>query len=484
MKDVVCAAAIAAVLSVNADGAWKTLADAKFKAPLIDCSLCSQADLDGAVDVLNRCRVAAGQGMPRPYFKPGVCPSGRNDYGDRWWSLDYALIVEGTKWFDFTTGDDLVENLCAVQGEDGRIRLWSVDRFGAWQNVREPIGSLPKFFETVPAVALMSSRAELRKKALRLLERNLEWWKRKRLDAATGLYSAVFEETFVPNTTWRSGHYAPIDTNIELALGFRNTAELAEAMGEREKALRYRADSAAVLAAVAKFCLGDDGLYYPYLIQERRRMTELRSGAMFAAFRVPEPLGNVRLLQTLMGPDFGWDRFPITSVARTDATFNAHDGDYRGNSSWQGATWTLMNDAAIRALRDSRRREVAGELARRTLAEFRSNYAEFLNPDTGRGNGMLKYGWTAAQFVRILFEELFGLSYTAEKGLVGDPAPGFGGTLKGLRLPDGSTADVVVRSGVAQIRLLTANIKCDIILGTDGANGSPCLSDGGELKNE
>ena len=433
-------------------------ASAAFVAPQIDCALCSQADLDGAADVLERCRIVKPvPGMPRPAFKPGACPAERNDYGDHWWSLDYALIVEGAKWLDFSTGEDLVENLSAVQEADGRVRLWSVDRFGASQNVREPIGSLPKFFETVPAVARMSARREIRQKALRLLERNLAWWRRNRRDDETGLFSAVFEETFVPNTTWRSGRYAPVDTNVELSLGFAGAAELAEALGEREAAARYRAEAEAVLAAVAKFCCGTDGLYYPYLLKERRRMEELKSGAMFAAFRVPEPTGNVRLLAALKGPAFGWDRFPITSVARTDKTFNVRDGDYRGSSSWQGATWTLMNDAAIRALGACGRRDVALELARKTIAEFKSNYAEFLNPDTGRGNGMLKYGWTAAQFIRILFEELYGLSYTAEKGLVCSPAPGFDGSLKGLRLPDGSTANVRVCAGKAQVVVVRAD---------------------------
>lgn len=57
---------------------------------------------------------------------------------------------------------------------------------------------------------------------------------------------------------------------------------------------------------------------------------------------------------------------------------------------------------------------------------------------------MLRYAWTASQFIRILFEDLFGLSYAPEKGLVCHPAPGFSGTLRNLRLPDGSVRDIAV----------------------------------------
>ena len=429
-------------------------APASFVAPRIECALCSQAELDAAAETLRLCYMEdRASGMVRPFFKPGACPSGSNDYGGKWWSLDYALAVEGAKWLDFAIGEDLVTNLCAVIRPDGRMKLYSPDWSKTVNGKRVFASSLPKFLETVPAVARMSAKREVREQALSLLERNLAWWYANRQDRETKLVTAFFEETFVPNTDLGPDEYAPLDTNFEIAIGSANAADLAELLGQPEKARAFRAKADEIAAAVAKHCRDPrDGLFRPYLVKERRLVrTDLASA--FLAFRLPAAERDGRLMAALKGGDFGWDRLPLCSASRKDPCFNVHDGDYRGNLSWLGGVWTLHNDAVIRALRAGGENAAADELARKTVAAFRGNYAEFLNPDSGRGNGMLRYAWTASQFIRILFEELFGLSYTPEGGLVCKPAAGFTGTLRGLRLPDGRTVDVVVSDGsVAGVR--------------------------------
>ena len=422
-------------------------------APRIDCEFCSQDDLDAAVETLEMCYLREPKfGLVRPFFKPGACPSGVNDYGGKWWSLDYALAVEGAKWLDFGIGEDLVTNLCAVICPDGRMKLYSADWKKCVDGKDAYASSLPKFHETVYAVARMSARREVREQALSLLERNLAWWFRERQDPETKLVTAMFEETFVPNTDSGPGVYAPLDTNLEIAIGAQNAAALAELLGRSEKAKAFRVKADEILAAVARYCHEPaDGRFRPYLVREKRRVpTDLAS--MFLAFRLPGFGRDARLLSALRGEEFGWDAVPLCSASRKDPRFNAHDGDYRGNPSWLGGVWTLHNDAVIRALRAGGDDETATALALKTVQAFRGKSAEFLNPDTGRGNGMLRYAWTASQFIRIVLEELFGLSYTAEGGLVCRPAFGFTGSLHGLRIPGGRVADIDVRQGVAEVR--------------------------------
>ncbi len=59
--------------------------------------------------------------------------------------------------------------------------------------------------------------------------------------------------------------------------------------------------------------------------------------------------------------------------------------------------------------------KLAAELALKTLCSFKSNCAEFINPFDGSGQGVEKYAWTASQFIELIVEVIFGVSYNATK---------------------------------------------------------------------
>lgn len=103
--------------------------------------------IDDARAVLDECRrIGKDNGMPYPYFCPGVCPSESIDYGDAWWSLDYALATQGAMFYDENVGKELIENLLAVQKSDGRIPLYSRDSFPAFPFITCPISALCRSF--------------------------------------------------------------------------------------------------------------------------------------------------------------------------------------------------------------------------------------------------------------------------------------------------------------------------------------------------
>ena len=229
----------------------------------------------------------------------------------------------------------------------------------------------------------------------------------------------------MPNAESGPGVYAPLDTNFELVIGSQNAACLADQLGLRDRAAFYRMKAAEISDAIARYCRDPrDGLFRPYLLKERR-LARTDQSTMFLAFRLPRSERDDRLMSALTGKDFGWNGIPLCTVSRGDSAFFVHDGDYRGNKSWSGSVWTLTNDAVIRALRVAGEEAAAAELSVKTIQAFRGNCAEFLNPDTGRGNGMLRYAWTASQFIRILFEDLSAFRMRRRRGWSATPRPDF-----------------------------------------------------------
>ena len=96
--------------------------------------------------------------------------------------------------------------------------------------------------------------------------------------------------------------------------------------------------------------------------------------------------------------------------------------------------------------------ELAAELAFKTLNAFRSNCSEFINPFDGNGHGVIEYAWTASQFISLIVEIVFGISFNAEKNEVTmSPCVPNGWknktlSIKGLLL-GGRTLDVFIENG-------------------------------------
>ena len=367
----------------------------------------TEEDIRFARKILEDCtRATSSNGLPHPYIIPGVCPSQKNDYGDLCWSLDYALAAEGTMLFDKRAGHEFLVNMLAWQKDDGRVPLYTPDRFAGHPNITRPIGSLPKFMQTSFDAAVLSGDPEDCRMAYELIRKNLAWWFKNRLDRKTGLITAVFEETFIPNTEADAYIYAPMDTNIEVFLGCLHAASLAEKLGQSDAAAVYRKDANSILRAVRHYCYDEeDGFFYPYVIPKHERY-KVRMASGFLGFYLNDPVISARLLSHLTNDAaFGWDTYPLTSVSKLDPLFTVTKGDYAFNASWQGCVWMLTNDAVIRALRFAALDDTADVLAVRTLRAFRSNCAEFLDPFTGKGYGMLHYAWTAGLFLRIVYGE-------------------------------------------------------------------------------
>ena len=88
-----------------------------------------------------------------------------------------------------------------------------------------------------------------------------------------------------------------------------------------------------------------------------------------------------------------WLPFPVPSVAASEPSF---DPEYKSRAIWRGPTWVNSNFYLYWGLRAHGYRDVATELAKRTVQMVaRGGMREFFNPFTGEGLGAENFGWTA-----------------------------------------------------------------------------------------
>lgn len=430
--------------------------DKMISMPRITCPLCTQDDLELAVRTIQMCAVdKPAYGFTRPFFGPG------GKYGECWWSLDGALIVDGYKWIDPSCERDFLLNMMDTQEPDGRVKLYGMDDFAHIPSVQVPVGSIPKFYETFYHTLRRENDPELTAQGFVFLEKNLNWWFSNRQDRETGLISAVFEETFFPNIEFPVMEYCPVDTNMQLAAGCRCTAEIAGWLGLTEKQQFFHKKGEDILEAVNRYLWNEEKqAYYPYLLSEKKQ-TGVLMASCFNAMRFG-CAGKERteaLLQKLTDPDwFGWGEHALTTVSKQDPLFTVVEGTYIGNPCWSGSVWTLTNKAVIQALDSCGQRELAARLACQTIQEFRGDFTEFHHPVTGEGHGVLDYGWTAAQWIQILVEDIFGIDYDAIEGKV-TIRPNIPEqyareyfALENLILPDGGRISVSVIEGKVQYK--------------------------------
>ncbi len=421
----------------------------------INCSFCTQNEIDNAIKVIESCYVEeTAPDMVKRHFTPGGFGA---NYGNYWWSLDYALIVDGAKWLDFTYAKDLVDNLLHTQCEDGRVKLYGKDTFahschGPYPD--EKRASVPKYFETSYQAAIMSDDNEYIQKAYDLLSKSLEWWFTKRQDEKTKLISAFYEETFIPNNISLPLVYSPMDTNIEVANGCNRCALLAQMLGKSEEYKYYKDKESEIINAVEKYLwCEEEGCFYPYILTKDEHQHTLMSST-FLGYKVKNEEISSKLTDLLLDDShFNWNTYPLTTVSKKDELFTTIEGKYVGGPCWSGSVWTLTNFAVIQALLADNKTDLARELSLKTVECFRDNYAEFVNPFTRSGEGVLLYGWTAGQFIQIIIEVLFGISYSAKDGVSVNPLIDEDFAIENLSLPNGTTCNISFKDKKANIEI-------------------------------
>jgi hypothetical protein len=369
----------------------------------------TQDDFQDAFNVLNECLVTnlPVAGFTRAFMYPG------GEYYKNWWQLDGSLALSGSKWASQKFAEGVVRNFIEVQRPDGRIPLYGPD------TIALPFGtsSLPTLFEIGFEVVRRSDDTALVRATYTCLKKYLHWWLSDtvRRDSPSGLITGVFEETVPPDFSNTRFVRAPVDLNVELVLGCANIAALARRLGVRSEYEKYSALQKELTNLINKYMWDEKkGAYLSYFIKKQERDDRL-TWYTFYPFRLNIAPGDRAEQMVKMLVDdryFGWSGNTLTSAAKTDTTYNETKGVYNGKQ-WSGAIWTLCNDAIVKGLEDIGRYDLSAHLALKTARLFNANYAEFIMPSDGSGQGQLRYCWSASQYVEILVEKIFGVDYDA-----------------------------------------------------------------------
>ena len=244
-----------------------------------------------------------------------------------------------------------------------------------------------------------------------MLKKYINWWYKARFDNKTGLLTSVFEETFIPYLG-SAMEYAAVDTNVEIYVGLIYTAKIADRLNMEIDAAELRVKAEKLKLAINTYLWNEEkGAYYPYDIRIGKQIDCLMASTFYPLRMKIASAEQKNKLITLLTNDehFNWNTIPLTSVSKKDPLFQTTIGYYQGNASWSGNVWTLINEMVVRGLMDSDEKALAAELALKTVYAFNNNYTEFINPFDGSGHGVLKYAWTASQYLELLIEVIFGI---------------------------------------------------------------------------
>lgn len=379
----------------------------------------SQKDFDYALQCLDACKQsdAAAFGFNYPYFSPGGA------YGKQWWQLDSSLALSGYKWFNRSFVEAALLNFIESQKEDGRICLWGADTLpkevsgNAFPKQLEGVSSLPKIFDAAFQILQGTTDIQLITKTYHMLKKYLDWWYHDRFDEHTGLFSAVFEETFIPYLGC-SMEYAAVDTNVEIYVGLVHTAAIADRLKLSAEAKELRNKAQKLKTAINTVLWSEkNGAYYPYNLQTGELIDCLMASTFFPLrMQIAEEEQKNKLITLLQdNRHFNWNTIPLTSVSKLDPAFQTTTGEYQGNASWSGNVWTPINEMVVRGLLDCGENELAADLALKTITAFNNNFSEFLNPFDGSGHGVKKYAWSASQYIELLIDVILGIHTDADK---------------------------------------------------------------------
>jgi glycogen debranching enzyme len=151
-----------------------------------------------------------------------------------------------------------------------------------------------------------------------------------------------------------------------------------------------------VLAALEEKCWDErSGVFWDLYGYEESRAHTLTFSSLFPLIVDSLDRHMVRRLveEHLLNEREFWLPYPIPSVAASEPSF---DPDYTTRAIWRGPTWVNVNYYLYWGLRAHGYRDVASELAKRTVQMVgKGGIREFFDPFTAQGLGAVDFGWTA-----------------------------------------------------------------------------------------
>ena len=159
--------------------------------------------------------------------------------------------------------------------------------------------------------------------------------------------------------------------------------------------LEFQDRAERVRRALEAKCWDDDaGVFWDLAGWDERPAKTLTFSSLFPIILEDlDPVKAKRLVDDhLINEREFWLPYPIPSVSASEPTF---DPECLTETTWRGPTWVNVNWYLYWGLRAHGRRDVASELAERTIRMIEhGGFREFYDPRTGKGEGAIDFGWT------------------------------------------------------------------------------------------
>ncbi|MGW8266893.1 MAG: amylo-alpha-1,6-glucosidase [Longimicrobiales bacterium] len=225
---------------------------------------------------------------------------------------------------------------------------------------------------------------------------------------------------------------ACVDLNTYLAMDMEALAYLTQETGEEAKARRYREEWRRLKDRMNERLWNEDrGLYLDRKWDGGWSPRVAASNFLPLAAGIPNPEQARRMLEILTHPDWFWGDFVLPTISRNDPRFPEQQ-------YWRGTIWPPMNYLVYQGIKRYAFDEIAGELARRSVALFLQSWREYqlcrenYDSRSGEGGGQRYQSW-GPLFALIGVEEF--LDVTPWAGMtVGSLVPPGETTLRRIRV--------------------------------------------------
>ena len=406
----------------------------------------TQEQFDDAFAVLEECKAIPSHGFVNPFMGPG------GQYGNCWWERDSSLTLNGYCWFDQKFAEKALYNFTLVQKENGRIPLWGNDRVG---DLDEQLSAIPVIFGAAYRICKRTTDKNYISAIYNMLYRYLHWWLSDiKRDKNTGLVCGIMEESD-PSDYTEQLTYAPVDLNVQVCCGADILSEFAAYLDIPADVVKYKNIFYEQRDIINKYLYNEeDGFYYTRNVKTNELLKNRPYNFAFDTFSrkiVPEERIPDLLKVLKDNSKYGYyNKYGITTAPYDSPEFCETVGVYQGWTSWSGNIWTFRNEIIAQGLLDAGLNEEAAHIAYQTVMTFNGNYAEFVNPSTGKGQGVERYGWSASEYIELIVEIIFGIDYNAWKNRLivcpNIPSELYGHTISisGLSLGDGRTLSVSI----------------------------------------
>jgi putative isomerase len=343
---------------------------------------------------------------PQGYFRrESVAPSKAHYVGA--WQWDNYFHALAFRYTDKALASDQLHFMLDHQQPDGMIPDAVYDE-GMITQLEVPVAAAVTKPPIIGWVAMhvydQTGDEQLLRDIYEPLVRWNSWWFGLNDDDSDGIvqYSHPFSSGLDDSPLWDEGvPVEAVDLNTYLCIQMDALGRMARILGRsREAEMWQRKSEALTVRMIEHFYDQQAGLFWSQ--KDHRPIRVLTPFSLYPLWtgRMPAAIGE-RLVAHLRDEREFWTPHPLPTVAASDKKFDPQQ-------MWRGPVWININAIFVEALTRSGYRDLARDLAERTLALVmgQNDIYEYYDPMTGEPppKAAPMFGWSAACFIDLAIQ--------------------------------------------------------------------------------